>query len=863
MCNQYHQSRKPPFYFVSLALVTISFFAAMQPATRVIAAPATAQSTPATTIKLSDNGKALLPIVISAQAGEREKSAAQSLAEYLQRISGGEFKIETLTTLGASTPGIAVGVASRFAPLPVEFKTSDPRKSEDYLLRSHAGGVLLIGASEAALEYAVWDFLYRLGYRQFFPGKNWEIVPHEANLSLAVNVIASPAYNMRVMNYGGNTWAENRIALQTWKVRNRMGAGIVVSTGHNYGNIIRRHPEEFAAHPEYLAQVGGARVSPTKSDAKFCISNPGLRRLVVDDALAQFAGDASLQSYSVEPSDGGNWCECPNCAALGSISDQQVTLANAVATTVDAAYPKQKYIGMYAYNLHSPPPKIEVHPRVVVSIATSFLSGGYTVDRLMAGWSAKGATLGVREYWSVQPWDRDLPGKARISNSEYLKTTIPHFHEQGARFYRTEAGDNWGPYGLGYYLAARMLWDTGEAAQVGVLTDDFLQKSFGSAREPMAEFYRLIDGSHKPLLSSDLIGRLYRQLDKALQSTPDAAVTARLRDLALYVRYVEMYSEYSQATGAARQSAFENMLRFAWRIRGTYMIHSLALWGDLDKRDNQIKIPAGATYRIPEPQNPWKKSGDFTAVEIQDFIANGIANNKILEFEPVSFSNDLVPATKLNLASGKRGQFVLLRGNWNLYTWVEKSPQEITLQVSAGQIYPNRGPAKFELFPLAEPEGNSVAKGDAAPDKQPHDVTLKTSFEGLHRISGSDSSGGTTVTWREGMPLVFESSLDEAPVLMGGYWSLYFYVPKGTRVLGGYRTSVGRILGPDGKTVLGLGTDGAPGFWSVPVPAGQDGKLWQFVGKGQLKLMTTPPYLARSAQELLLPREVVEADATP
>ena len=69
------------------------------------------------------------------------------------------------------------------------------------------------------------------------------------------------------------------------------------------------------------------------------------------------------------------------------------------------------------------------------------------------------------------------------------------------------------------------------------------------------------------------------------------------------------------------------------------------------------------------------------------------------------------------------------------------------------------------------------------------------------------------------------------------------------------------ISTPDGKTALALAAEGAPGFWSVPVAPGQDGKLWQYTGKGQLKLMTVPPYLARSATELLLPREVVEADA--
>lgn len=53
----------------------------------------------------------------------------------------------------------------------------------------------------------------------------------------------------------------------------------------------------------------------------------------------------------------------------------------------------------------------------------------------------------------------------------------------------------------------------------------------------------------------------------------------------------------------------------------------------------------------------------------------------------------------------------------------------------------------------------------------------------------------------------------------------------------------------------------SPAYFSVPVEMGQDGKLWQFANTaGQRQLLTVPPYLARSPQELLLPREVIEAE---
>ena len=42
-------------------------------------------------------------------------------------------------------------------------------------------------------------------------------------------------------------------------------------------------------------------------------------------------------SVSVDPSDGLGWCECEACAAMGSISDRAVTLANAVAQGLEGS----------------------------------------------------------------------------------------------------------------------------------------------------------------------------------------------------------------------------------------------------------------------------------------------------------------------------------------------------------------------------------------------------------------------------------------------------------------------------------------------------------------------------------------------
>ncbi len=815
---------------------------------------ASAWAKPAPRVTLATEGKTQLKVVVSESASERVRQAAATLAEYLTKISGAAFEVQT----GSGLQGIAVGVLADFPNLDRRpaWREGEPTQRENYLLRSHANGLYVIGATEAGVDHAVWDLLYRLGHRQFFPGPVWEIIPRQPNLAIAVDVQEHPDYLARRIWYGFGAWDYAVQPYSEWCARNRAVSGIELRTGHAYDGIISRNKAEFARHPEYLGLVDGERKS-----TKFCIANPGLRKLVVADALAQRERDPSAESLSVDPSDGLGWCECEDCRALGSISDRALMLANEVAEAVNQKQPGV-FVGMYAYSAHSPPPTLRVHPQAVISVATAFIRGGYTVEELMEGWSKRGATLGIREYFSVNTWDRDLPGRSRGSDLAYLRRTIPHYHRLGARFFSAESSDNWGPNGLGYYLAARMLWDVDEAERVDALVEDFLDRAFGAAREPMAEFYRLLDGAAEPLLSDDLVGRMYRHLAEARAQTDDPAVHRRLDDLTLYARYVEFWSDYANAKGEARQAAFEQLIRHVYRMRKTMMVHAKALYRDVAARDKTIRIPEGATWNVPEERNPWKSSEPFSDDELARMIQEGVANRPLRGFDDVAFSTNLVPASRLNLPSVKPGSMGLYsRGVCTWYTWVQAPALPIRLTVRGGRIYKDRGEVKITLHRASASDATPLASATAAPDGQERSIELPAPEPGLYRVTLSDGGAGTEVAWPEDQPMTVLSG-DAQRAEFHGRWSLYFYVPKGTKMVGGYASGPGRLLDSQGNVLHTF--EETPGYFRVKPPPGEDGQLWKFDHcAGQRLLLTVPPSLARSARELLLPAEVVQRDGTP
>ena len=828
-------------------------------------APALIAATPVK-IAMAENGKALIPIVISDNASALTKANANKLADYLGKIAGAKFLVET----GNGTRGIILGLASDFPALKLAstFNSTDILKREEYLMRSHAEGLYVLGASDLAVQHGMWDLLARLGYRQFFPGKHWEVVPYLQRMEIAIDRIEKPDYHSRRIWYGYGAWDYAKEPYRDWCEKNRALQGVNLSTGHAYDGIVKALKKEFANHNEYWPLLNNERKEVR--NPKPCLGNPEIRSLIVRNAVEQVRKNPLLDSVSMDPSDGGGWCECKLCSKLGSISDQAITLSNEVAAAINQAFPG-KLVGIYGYNFHSPPPNIKVHPKVVVSVATAFIKGGMSLEDIIAGWAEKGATLGIREYYSVNTWDRDQPGHARGGNLDYLQRTIPEFHAKGARYMSAESSDNWGPNGLGYYFASRMLWDVREAKNRDAIERDFLDRAFGSASPAMKDFYDQINGSKPHLVVDDQLGRMYRSLQKARGLAAATEINLRLDDLALYTRYCSLYHRYATADGKGRQVAFENLIKHAYRMRTTMMVHAYALYRDLAGRDKTVSIPTDAKWQIPEGKNPWKSSAPFTPQEIETYITEGIATHKLVElnFKPLTFGTNLAPALgRLPIpADFPTGDFTPGRGIQTFFTYA-KAPSNIELTIMGGMIahYRDRGNVKVELYKIGGEsqtgEKETLVETNASIPPDGVERTLKFALKqpGTYKIVVKDGNDRTQVNWPKEQFMAIASTQENPMNRFYGLWMGYFYVPKGTKTIGIFGGEHGEVRDSQDRPHFWL-NGREPNFYSVPVPPGEDGKFWRVrYCRGPVKLLTVPPYFAKTPGELLLPEEVLAKD---
>ena len=734
--------------------------------------------------------------------------AASRLSDILGRI------------YGTTVPTGAVGN--------IRFEKTDWTDDQRYEIRTTGEDVTLRAAGAKGASYAAADFLLALGYRCFAPTAAWEILPANPPRTVTLERNETPAFRRRGIWPWYGVWPEFRTGrfADLWNFANRMG-GERVEGGHSYGFFVRSEKAFFAEHPECLALVKGER----KGD-KLCISNPLLRERFAAWAVRRQAEHPDAFAVSVDPSDGGGWCECPACAKLGTPSDRAVILANAAAKACAAAKSDGK-VSILAYNLHSPPPSVAVEPNVFVSVANGFIREGWDFDRLLAEWGKRVGTLGVREYW----YARYEPGSGQATDPAGLCRMIAKYRAANALYLNAEGDDAWAPAMIGYNLAAALLWNP--TADPKAVVSDFFRTAFPNTGCPMREFFRLLDGGRRRPLSEDLLARMYGALAEAL---PQASGAERERILQLvgYTRFCErLYLFQSQGSDAN----FTALLESAMAIKPYRLVHTLCLRRrakDFGKRPGEIA--AAFDWKTPRT-NDWEK-----------VLAEGVAVNHRLNFEPIDFSDDLVPFETGAAAPAKCA--LRSRSRQAFYLWSDGKPFE--MEVTGGLIawYRNRGNVRLSLVQIGgesetgELETEVFADASVPPDGEPHRVTLVPKHAGLHRLVGNDGGDNTSYA--------FPTNMAVAVPVKGGMpdfrSSFSFFVPKGAKSFGFYLKGNGALIGPDGQVVESLRRHN--GHKLIDVPVGADGRVWCIRNQiGVFRPLTAPAILNLNPSVLLVPKE--------
>ncbi|MBM4037135.1 MAG: DUF4838 domain-containing protein [Planctomycetes bacterium] len=825
-------------------------------------------------------------------AGPERRALGTELQHWLQQITGIEIPGAIGLTSVTSGNSIHLGTATDF---PAEARAMRLRElgPEGFVVRSERGQLWLLANSELGLQHAAYAFLEYIGCRWYFPDPVWTVVPKHPSLAVTVNLRATPAFGYRRIWYG---WGARTKKLaddyNAWMKRNRQLGAFQTDCGHAWERYVPAR--EFEKHPDWFGLVKGER-----KPMQLCTSNPEAERRVVEGVLARFRKEPQANMVSVDPNDGGGYCECERCAALGSVSDRAFLLASHVAQAVRKEFP-DKWVGLYAYAFHCEPPRTRFAPGVYVQVTTGFRYTKLSFDEQVTAFRKLGAKLGVYDYFSVYPWDWDMPGKAKGSRVSELAESIRHYRDLGLSTYDAESSCNWGPNGLGYWVASKLMWepDLDAAALVG----DFCERAFGKAAGPMRRLYeRWASGERFAARGLKLAlldlkeayeesappGR--KQVSASETRTPstegDAGVCARLDRVAMYLHWLRLSLDYDRAVRDAqpdgiKQSAKE-LIVFSRRLLDTGLIHAYPLL-----ESEWFKHRFGALLKLkdfdPKEAEAWKKERTDipSAEETAQLFASGLKRFETLtavEIERKPWSDKLVPvAERLPQAVKAWGEVPRspLCVESGIHHFLGKEGERLSLTFTpfdAGHTVDGH----WVLRRVGDVK--PVAEGDIKAEKgKPAAMEAMLPADGVYALDPGTGYWKTAELGFAPRPLsVWAGRADEPGRPKGKEFRLwlprldqplYFYVPRDVESFVLAFPSVGQaktqlvLRAPGGKVLLEDKDVRSGDQVSVVVPPEHRGAVWSLSLASLrcvVELCGVPPYLARHPSELLVPNEVL------
>lgn len=554
-------------------------------------------------------------IVTAADAGDKVRSAARELQDYIAKLSGARLPLQTDAdpVQGAL---VLVGASRLSAALPVTIPSglTGSRREEGYVIACRGDRLLLAGNSDGpyhGTEYAVYEFLHRLGVRWFMPGDFGEIVPALPTIAVAeMEISERPDFTMR------NWWlhAKPELAAQErlWKLRNLMNPDTAdffcIPSDSSARQVVRpellkEKPELFALNADgtrnpYLPNLSNPEAVAIAAELvkKQLREKPGSYGFAPDDGLPRDYNPETVKLNTGFTCMGGR----PGVPAEMSTSEEWIGFVNRVTAAVRQEFP-DTYIATNGYaNRDIPPQGVTLDDHLVIMFAAIW-------SCTLHGYDQEHCWQKVRQGQMLQRWAALCPnvwiygynyqvlvsGLTPLPEFSKLRRDFPLMKQWGVLGFHDESRNVWAESGIASRcLRARLEWDAD--ADVDAFLDDFFARWYGPAAKPMQAFYVTIDKEittstvhgHEDrclpeLYTPELLARLGKEIARAEARATDEPYATRVRAERLIYDHLVAYVEMNQAelTGefAAAAAAGTRMLTLRPQL---HAINPFFIWPD-------------------------------------------------------------------------------------------------------------------------------------------------------------------------------------------------------------------------------------------------------------------------------------------
>jgi len=450
-------------------------------------------------------------IITAEKPSAGAQHAAEELQHFIELMSGAKLPIRSDN---AALPGeqvvMLVGRSRFTAGMNLPAGDDGDHSREGFVLKTQGDRIILAGNEDSiyrGTEYAVYDFLERLGCRWYYPGDYGQVVPKRATIDVpALDVAQQPSFIVR--NVWTSGWAPGTDDYTTWLLRNK-GTYTSFYGMPADGSIGNLAPMEKYYHdfPDIYAMGRDGKRQPegTPSDnVMLCTTNPKTVEIATKTILDYFHEHPEAISYAFSPPDNNALCYCPNCTArmhelqsyagYESISDPFFNFANNVAWEVTKEFPDKYLVVMSYYSRVMPPEGLEKpwNKNIIVELAQLWVSA-------MRPIGTPDDEFALRQLRTLDAWSRnakkmliyDYDPHADLSRMPYWRSRaiaedMKLYKQHGVIGFTTEGQPSYFRTGLNYYIRMRCMWDVN--ANIDKLLDDYYRTFFGPAAAPMKRF---------------------------------------------------------------------------------------------------------------------------------------------------------------------------------------------------------------------------------------------------------------------------------------------------------------------------------------------------------------------------------------
>jgi hypothetical protein len=472
-------------------------------------------------ILLVQDGNSDFRIIPSANASTIEVFAGQELQGYVAQSSGAflpmsdpyEPPLERRIFLGKS--------AVEKLGLILDESTLG---TDGFIIKTIGDRIAIAGYTPKGTLYGVYAFLEGIGCRWLAPGVNGEVIPQKTNLVIPpLDSAQTPDILDRGFKSSFTTTFLNTDWID-WMGKNRLN--LIMVESDMYGDLKRIASGEMQRRG-IRAGVSFAFVNPKESTKKitdFIRTNPQVEILEIYPEDNKKNIDAMIMADSIMANN-------PEKKIFLRFScDSIQNLKNAG----NYEYSFEPVSRCYRHSLNDKTCEINAKQR---SCLQKLIKSGRWIslyEHYMASYDQNSIPFPI-----LQTIYSDLK---YISSFDGIKSAVT----------QCELG-NWGTYGLNYYVFSKMSWNA--KYELGWIVDDYCNKFFGSASNPMKRYFSLWEDSMAKidhisyidppelivkLLDETALKSLQTCLDNAKSLSKDVMAYERIRKIQLSLDYTTL-----------------------------------------------------------------------------------------------------------------------------------------------------------------------------------------------------------------------------------------------------------------------------------------------------------------------------------